>query len=443
MGPKRGGVGRQVRARRTRSSTRPLKQRAAMSDTWCMTARGAVRTTFVLLLALVALAGRADIPNADAAPAVRGVAVDIFLHEHPSLVLKDIDAAAHLGSTTVRVALDWSGFEPYKPQEYAQWYLDRLDALVSHARSRGLRVVLTPVFTPGWATSGGPTSPPTDPKDYARFLAFLAGRYAADLAGIEVWNEPNHGGFWSAPDPAAAYAKLLAAAYPAVKTAAPAVPVVGGVLAGVDVAFLDRLYAAGIANNFDVLSVHPYNDGRAPDTLIDPRWAHVTFLQGLRALRTSLDARGEQRPVWATEMGWNTSTQRGELWLDGVSLSDQATYLARAFELLDDPASGVSYVSGALVYRLRDVGSDPANPQHNYGLQYLDGTAKPSYDAVRSAWPATSPPPDEPVGTEPEPTPDEPVGTEPEPTPDQPVSTEPEPSAPGPPGRKAPPGRTK
>lgn len=336
-----------------------------------------------------------------AAPKLRGVAVDILLHEPAHLAERDVDSAAALGANVIRLSVQWSGIEPLKKREYAEWYVRRLDDVIARAHAQGIQVLLTVVFTPCWASSavGVPadcdawgvvppfaTQPPANPQDFADTMQFLAGRYQHALVGVEVWNEPNLDGFWATPDAAGDYAALLRATYPAVKQAAPRVLVVAGALAGSDTSFLDELYEAGIAGFYDVLSVHAYNDGRPPQALIDPRWAQATLLQGLRNLNTALRVHGETRAVWVTELGWNTSSLRGALWNDGVSPDDQAAYLSRAIAMLGDPASGIDFPTAVFVYRLRDLGDDPADPQHNYGLLARDGTAKPSFAAVRDAF---------------------------------------------------------
>lgn len=364
--------------------------------------RRSPRLALRLLLPLVLLLVIPASP-AHARLQTRGVAVDVIFGEPTSKAVADVDAAADLGANTIRSAIQWAGLEPAEKGQYAGWYLDALDAVVARARERHLKVMLTPVFTPCWASSGAAglmswlctvTSivpsltirPPATPHDYADLMVFLAKRYGDDLAALEVWNEPNLPSFWNTASPAQDYADMLKATYAAVKRVAPDLPVVAGALAGADVAFLEKLYDAGIAGSYDVLSLHPYNDGRAPEETIAEQFAHATFLQGLRKVRATLRAHGDTHPVWLTEMGWNTSSQRGELWLDGVTPAQQAAYLTRALKMLDDPDSGIDFPTGAFVYRLRDVGSSLLDPQQNYGLQAHDGTAKPALAAVRAVF---------------------------------------------------------
>jgi beta-xylosidase len=379
----------------------------------------------VLLPLGVLLALALPASPAEARLQTRGVAVDVVFGEPTSKAVADVDAAADLGANTIRSAIQWAGLEPAEKGRYAGWYLDALDAVVARARKRHVKVMLTPVFTPCWASSGAAglmswlcsvTSivpsltirPPATPNDYADFMVFLAKRYGDALAALEVWNEPNLPSFWNSATPATDYAALLKATYTAVKRVAPDLPIVAGALAGADVAFLEKLYDAGIAGSYDVLSVHPYNDGRAPEETIPEQFAHATFLQGLRNVRAALRAHGDTHPVWLTEIGWNTSSQRGQLWLDGVTPAQQAAYLTRALRMLEDPSSGIDFPTGAFIYRLRDVGSSLLDPQHNYGLQSLDGTPKPALAAVREVFtrlaagttpPAAAAPADTPTDT--------------------------------------------
>lgn len=354
---------------------------------------------------VIVLSGCGETPDWDPAAGTgpsRGVAVDIFLEQPASDELTDLDAAAALGVDSVRVGLQWTQMEPLSKGQYDMDYLKRLDDLIARARERDIQVLLTPVFTPCWAAPPPPEPaaacadpalasalarrPPVELGDYATFVAFLAARYDSALAGIEIWNEPNLSGFWVSDNPAEDYAALLKATYPVVKQAAPGVPIVGGVLAGGDAMFLRELYDAGITGSYDVLSLHLYNDDRAPEVGLAPQFAKATLLQGMRNTRTVLAEENESRPVWITEIGWNTSTQTGGLFLDGVTPQQQADYLEEAIALLQDPSKGIDFASALYVYRLRDIGTNLADPQHNYGLMGNDRQPKPALDAVRRSF---------------------------------------------------------
>ena len=73
-----------------------------------------------------------------------------------------------------------------------------------------------------------------------------------------------------------------------------------------------------------------------------------------------------------------------------MSPDDQADYLAKAIDMLRDPRWGVDVADGVFIYRLRDIGTNAADPQHNYGLLRQDRTPKPAFDAVRKAFAASA-----------------------------------------------------
>ncbi|PTL54852.1 hypothetical protein C7Y72_19910 [Paraconexibacter algicola] len=335
-------------------------------------------------------------------PAHRGVAVDIVFGTPASAELAEVDAAAELGADAIRVAVQWAGMEPLRAGELADWYVQRLDGLVARARRAGLQVLLTPVFTPCWAVDaagGAPcaspaaaqqvqTTHPRDPADYARFAGRLARRYGDALAGLEVWNEPNLPGFWAPQDAARDYVRLVRATRQELLRVAPRLPLVAGALAGGDAPFLEQLYGEGLADEIDVLSVHAYNDGRPPERGLPARFARAAFRQGLLAVKGVVERRDAGRTVWVTEIGWNTSTQRGELFNDGVGEAEQAAYLGRALARLQAPGTALGFPESVFVYRLRDPRQAPADPQQNYGLIAADGRRKPAFAAVRRAFAA-------------------------------------------------------
>jgi hypothetical protein len=107
-------------------------------------------------------------------------------------------------------------------------------------------------------------------QDYADAAKWVASRWGSYLGGLEIWNEPNHvdssgeAGFWKTSDQAGDYVRLLQAAYPAVKSAMPTLPVVGGSLVYSDGFFLQALYDKGIKGYFDAFAIHPYTAAASP-----------------------------------------------------------------------------------------------------------------------------------------------------------------------------------
>ena len=248
--------------------------------------------------------------------------------------VRDLDKAKEVGSNVVRLDVGWQSLQPAKG-EYSQWYVDRLDYFMAAARARGIKVLATLHLSPRWASSA-PDSvkqsctgdwwtrnvglyPPTDPADYATAAAWVARRYAASLAALEIWNEPNDDRYLTSADNAADYVRLVKAAVPAVKAAAPGVAVLAGAIQYSDRPFLQQLYAKGMKGYYDGLSIHPYAPGIAPAASSGDT-SH-SFRDGINWIRQGQQAAGDSTPLWLTEFGWSTCSGNGAC----VSEAQQAT----------------------------------------------------------------------------------------------------------------------
>jgi hypothetical protein len=308
---------------------------------------------------------------------------------------RQLDAARAANAGLVRADLGWSSLEQDGPGQWSSWYLDKVDTLVEKAQARGLKLLLTVTWTPCWASTAPPEIkqdcagpwwsrgvqyyPPANPGDYANALAFLVARYGDRVAGWEVWNEPNSSAYLRGPDPAGAYAALLKAAYPAAKQANPGATVLGGSLMNADATFAEALYQHGIKGYFDAFAIHPYNGDRSPNQLLPDRQAAGTFTQGVPLVHQVMLNHGDDKPMWLTELGWNTSTTRNsDPWLNGVDEATQALYLTQAYTQM----ARWSYVQVGVWYELLD-GPDRADAQSNFGLLRVDYSEKPAYAAFR------------------------------------------------------------
>jgi hypothetical protein len=350
------------------------------------------RTT---LLALALLVGLLAAPVSRAATPFRGVNLhSLWPQRSADEMYRELDYARDTNGNVVRLDVGWATLETAGKGRLSDYYVQELDAFMGGLRARGMKVVVTLLQTPCWASSAPETLkqgcagawwdrgvaqyPPTDPRTYADIARWLVLRYGGTLAALEVWNEPNLGPrFWVSKSPARDYVGLLKAAYAGIKAACSDVPVLAGALAAADRDFLDDLYANGIRGSYDGISLHPYNERRDPTDLWQQQWIKYTFLPGIESIRESQLAHGDDKPLWVTEFGWTTTAS--SLWQ--VSMSEQADYLARAFRILD----GLAYVRAAVAYELRDGGSDPANIEDNFGLLRHDFSEKPAYTAVRAA----------------------------------------------------------
>jgi len=284
-------------------------------------------------------------------------------------------AARALHAQVVRVDLPWAVLQPLGAARIDPVALAFADRLIGDATADGMRVIVFVDSTPCWASSApasllgtcipGKSSranawPPVKPADYAAIVSYLAGRYGAHLAAIEVWDEPDQANqlHFAGPNKPQRYAAILRAAYPAIKRVNPNVPVLAGSLVGANGAFLRALYAAGIKGYYDGLAVHFY----------------TLTLASLRSIREVQLANGDTKPLWLDEFGWSScypqyKTQQEQAC---VTAQTQATNLTDTFRALAHTA----YIAAAVLYKLQGY------PQEEFGVLSSSGAPKPSFAAL-------------------------------------------------------------
>jgi hypothetical protein len=213
------------------------------------------------------------------------------------------------GVGTERMEIAWDLVEPQK----GQYDFTLPDRKVLAAARAGIDVLALIVRSPGWAASQPSSvfSPPRDPADYAAFAKVLVARYgpngelwrahpevkARPVRAWQIWNEPNIAVYWTQQPFMRGYARLLNAAYKAVKQADPKATVVMAGLANFSWRDLRRLFEKGGTKlRFDVAAVHPFS-GRPSNSV------KIVSLN-----RAVLDRHGARsKPIWLTELTWSSA----------------------------------------------------------------------------------------------------------------------------------------
>jgi hypothetical protein len=288
---------------------------------------------------------------------------------------EDIALAKRIHARVVRTELPWAVLEPNGANQLDPQAVAFVDRLVADAAAAGIKVIATVRNTPCW-DSTAPASlmsncssthltaanawPPRDPGEYARIVAFLAGRYGTRLAAIEIWNEPDQSNelYFAGPNKAALYAAVLRAAYPAIKQANPNVPVLAGSLVGSNGVFLRALYADGIKGYYDGLAIHYY----------------TLTLASVRAIRNVQLANGDAKPLWLDEFGWTSCWPRERIQEEQACVTPkvQALNIANIFRAL----STTRYVAAEVIFELRDHGHE------NFGVVTRSEAPKPALNAL-------------------------------------------------------------
>ena len=332
-------------------------------------------------------------------PALRGANTHPFWFDTNTADFdRELDKLRQAGGNVVRIDLAWSSLELSGKGLYSAGYTAKADTFVQHAHDRGIKVVMVMWSTPCWASSapadlkldctgswwdrGVQRYGPVDPADFADAAAWVAQRWGDRLAALEIWNEPNLSDFLNSADPAAEYAALLRAAYPRVKQAAPGLTVLAPALAFSDGDFLQALYDHGIGGNFDALSIHPYNEWRDPYDPWLPEWREYTYTTGVPWVRDIMVANGDvAKKLWLTELGWTSCAPSGNSrWC--VTADQQAQYIPDAFRIIRDRWD---YVEAAILYNLRNKGTDAGDRESQFGVLNRDFTPKKSFATFSQA----------------------------------------------------------
>ncbi len=271
----------------------------------------------------------------------------------------------------VRDYMRWYWYEPtndnYTFPSTDYWY--------RALKQAGLGVLVTVDFAPGWSTNTGTTTglpyytgDGTKPADYAEHSDYLAqitarwGRqkYPANdsrirtrdkvtglgyLDYIESFNEPDY--WWRQPTfPGSKYAKMLEIDYNGygdtpnaarpilgVKNADPTIGFTHGGVLGAHTSYLDDVLRALDPGQkpFDAVNFHYFCIGQPGKGGVAPEASSLVW--GINTMKRWRDTKAPGKPLWLTEMGWDTYTDGvfpSKVWAPELSA---ANYLLRVMAL--------------------------------------------------------------------------------------------------------------
>lgn len=303
----------------------------------------------------------------------------------------DLDRGQDLVEATgvrwIREELHWRLIEPQRGVR--TW--DAIDRLMAASARRRLTVLPLLNDAPGWAGDGS-GGLPTDAAAYGAFVAAAVARYGPggtfwrahpDLPAeraprwFELWNEPYYAPPIGSAVTAARYAALADAGLRAGREANDAARFTVALDASYDGdplapgRWLAQVEAASprLVERADGVVAHPY--AATPDAVLDK----------VRRLRAELDARGVERPIWLTEVGWSTCPAQE----DGrcVSEAQQAAALGGLLRRVD--VLPRDEVPAVFLYSLHDLPGTPPSFESHFGILRLDGSRKPAWQVVHAS----------------------------------------------------------
>lgn len=256
-------------------------------------------------------------------------------------IKRTLEMVREMGAPWIVEYFPWGYIEP-EPGRY-DWA--HADLVVNHARRQGLTVIARIDFVPEWARPPDTTFRHLDEGGYAAYANFVYAfveHFRGRVGYVIIWNEPNLSFEWGFRQPdAAAYAQLLRAAYRRAKEADPTVQVIAAGLAptlappgdpgGInDLDYLQALYDAGAAPDFDILAAHSYGWKFPAD---DPPASDKINFRRVELLYEVMRRNGDgDTPIIITEGGWNDHPR----WTKAVRPSARMVNTIAAYELARD-----------------------------------------------------------------------------------------------------------
>ena len=222
----------------------------------------------------------------------------------------------------------------------------KYDNIVTLAQQHNIEIIARLSNPPSWSRAlpdevTGSKAPPDDFNDFGDFAAAVAQRYQGRITYYQVWNEPNGNEEWGLQDvDPEAFTQLLCLAYQRIKAVNPEAVVLAGALTPTiamtgrnmnDLIFLQRMYNAGAANCFDIMSAQGYGlwsgatDQRLRPTIIN--YPHHILIRDLMVQNG--DA---HKAIWISELGWNIVPDHIPPTFGRVTPEQQARYAVEAYE---------------------------------------------------------------------------------------------------------------
>lgn len=287
---------------------------------------------------------------------------------------------AQLGVKWARCQTGWARTE----QRPGQFDFGWLDEAVDHLLAVGIQPWFNvgygnPLYSPGadqYAVGWAPVYSQAAKDAWARYVDRLAAHYKGRVRHWEIWNEPNGHTFWRPEEPnAAGYVELVRMTAPVIREHVPNAVIIGGAFAGVPLEYAEQCLEAGLGDEVDRISFHPYR--ARPEE---------NYASDLRALRGLVHRYKPGIRLWQGEDGApSTDGSTGALSKLHWTEASQAKWLLR--RIVTDLGCDLELTSYFHTVDLQKYnwGSGPTNGTNSKGL--LRGgsyTPKPSYFAYRN-----------------------------------------------------------
>jgi polysaccharide biosynthesis protein PslG len=335
--------------------------------------------------------------------------VNTFLEQEAEIEKRAISLqmAQRAGFQFMRQEFVWEDIEIHgkgdfedRRHEPARSAWEKYDNIVDLAESYDIEIIARLSNPPAWTRQlpedvTGSFAPPDNFDDFGDFAAAVAERYNGRIRYYQLWNEPNGNEEWGKNQPVSPeqYTKLLCNAYRRIKAVDPSAVVLAGALTPTvainggnlnDLIFLERMYAAGAGDCFDVMSAQGYGlwsgalDQRLKPNVIN--YPHNLYLRDVMVRHGDAD-----KPIWISEMGWNVVPEGMDDRFGRVTPEQQARFAVEAYQRAQTEWPWVGVVNYWFLKR-KDV-SEQNTAFYYFRLLDSDFAPQPVYDALAELLP--------------------------------------------------------
>lgn len=310
---------------------------------------------------------------------------------------KTMEMIAAAGIGWIKQGFLWSEIEPARGSHWDEkWQQDawkKYDEIVALAERYGVRIIARLDHTPAWARPPDttPNTPPTDPEDFANFVATFVERYRGRVQFIQIWNEPNLAVEWGGRVDPAGYARLLEAAYRRAKAVDPNVVILSAPMAMTtehsdrampELDYWRELYRLGAGAYFDIMSASAYGLDQPPTAEPHPDRINVRRIELLREVMVEFG--DEHKAVWLNEYGWNAAPETmdaDQLVWRRVTEEQQAAWTPEGIAWMRENLPWVGTVS---IWYFRQIGNiPPSDPLYYFRIVDVEFTPRRAYLTVQ------------------------------------------------------------
>ncbi len=335
--------------------------------------------------------------------------VNTFLEQEVEVEKREqsLQMIAEAGFQWIRQSFPWydleihgkGDFEDRRHEPYRSAW-DKYDTIVDLAEAHDVAIIARLEAPPAWSraygTERGAFGPPDSYQDFADYAAAVVDRYRGRIRFYQIWNEPNIYPEWgNQPVDPEGYTALLCLAYQRIKAIDPDAVVISGAMAQtselgtqnpdyqgnnlMDTIFLQRMYAAGAGDCFDIVAVNNYMLWSGPtDHRMTQR--EINFSRPMW-VRDVMVANGDAaKPIWLSEMNSNAAPEGISDQFGRVTLDQQARWAPLAYERIQREWPWVGVTTVWFFKRASD--REQAQPFYYFRLVEPDFTPMPVYDSL-------------------------------------------------------------